>query len=1014
LTLGWALLTAVVVAAAPAPPVVSRLEMKAPAEEDVAQLERMAAIRSGEPLTRQALRRTVQVLYELGRFSNVRVRTVADGEGKVAVTVECLPKRIIRELRVVRGNQDAPLTEEKLIRLANLPKGEEFYNERVERAAETVRSAYQRMGWRSADVRTRVEGQRDVTVEIVVEEGSPTQVGSMALGGRPVLAPQEVTANLHTRPGQVLDLDRLDEDVRAIRAHYRRRGHLRAMVESPEVTIEQGRARIVIPVEAGPEIRFRFTGNGAYNAERLQQELGYDPEQPLDPAAVEAATDRLRGFYQSQGFYAVRITTREVKQPAGQRLTVAFEIHEGRRYRVTLVRFLGVTHHDEPWMRDRLREYLEDLAATNELVSAESFARVDRLAGGNRPIPELPLVDPAEVFYEPAWHRALDAVADLYRGEGFIDVSYQPPKLLIDERKGTMLVEIIWEEGPRTFVDSVAFEGNKAVSLGDLAREARFEPGEPLSFYQVEQTRVSLLNLYARRGFLYASVKDQETFTQDRKLAAVTYRIHEGPQVHIANVVLTGHKRTDDDVIRDTLTVEPGDVYDPEEVAASQTALLRLGVFRSVALRLNDPELPEASKDLYVDLAERPYQTIAPGIGFSIANGPRAFVEYSRPNLFGRALELSSRAKVNYPLTTFRPDLIRRGPNGEEEPIPAEDRVEGRADVGLHYARFPGLPLPLGGRLDLIGERLRRRAYGMTRGAGIAGLDLSITNRITVSLQYELEVDDIRRSPLLAAVTLSRADVERLRFPEGVTVLRSLRPALSFDYRDNSAHPRSGWFSGSTLDIVHSIGTRGDYQFFGLIPGSETFTDMLKLSTVLSGYLPIAGGAVLALSTRAGRVFPLSSRSVTIAPKRFYMGGSTSMRGYAEDEMLPEDRRQALLADNAVCSGVISRVGCSATAQQLASGQPLISEGGESFVLVKGELRFPIQGSLEGGLFVDAGNLWLDPLAANLADLRLNAGLGLRFVTPVGPVTLDLGFNLDPDQRLNERTLAPHFSVGVF
>jgi outer membrane translocation and assembly module TamA len=96
------------------------------------------------------------------------------------------------------------------------------------------------------------------------------------------------------------------------------------------------------------------------------------------------------------------------------------------------------------------------------------------------------------------------------------------------------------------------------------------------------------------------------------------------------------------------------------------------------------------------------------------------------------------------------------------------------------------------------------------------------------------------------------------------------------------------------------------------------------------------------------------------------------------------------------------------------AGERPVSEGGEAFLLAKAELRMRLRGSLEGGIFADVGNLWLDPEKYRLLDLRANVGFGLRFVTPIGPAALDFGFNLDPDAAVNERTVAPHFTIGLF
>jgi outer membrane translocation and assembly module TamA len=91
-----------------------------------------------------------------------------------------------------------------------------------------------------------------------------------------------------------------------------------------------------------------------------------------------------------------------------------------------------------------------------------------------------------------------------------------------------------------------------------------------------------------------------------------------------------------------------------------------------------------------------------------------------------------------------------------------------------------------------------------------------------------------------------------------------------------------------------------------------------------------------------------------------------------------------------------------------------VSEGGEGYLLAKAELRIRLRGSLEAGLFADVGNLWLDPRKYRLLDLRANVGIGLRFVTPIGPAAVDIGFNVEPDRIVGERGVAPHFTIGLF
>ena len=611
---------------------------------------------------------------------------------------------------------------------------------------------------------------------------------------------------------------------------------------------------------------------------------------------------------------------------------------------------------------------------------------------------------PHQTWDAAAWERAAERLVDEYRADGFLEAVYLGSSALLDARSGMARIVLRLKEGPRTTVESISFEGNQAVSLAELARATRVAPGDPLAFERVEDTRKAIQRAYLARGHLYARVEAREDIDRDRHVAAVRFVVSEGPSVRIGRIVVTGNRRTRDAVVRRALSVKEGTTYDPEAFAASQTSLLRLGVFRSVSLRVEDAEVPQETKDVAVDLAERPRATLTQGFGFSIANGPRAFLEWSQPNLAGRALELSATGKVNYPLVVFRPDLEGKAP---------VDKLEGRADVGLRSQALGFGSLPASVHTDAIGEILHRKAYDMRRVSAVAGLDVSPTSRIGLSLQYELEVDDVAKTQG-AAGFLTQADVERLRFDQGVTTLHALRPSLTLDYRDNPVHPRDGWFATGAVEYAHSIGGPGDRMLFGILPGSDIHTNMLKLSATGSGYLGVGTGTVVALSVRGGRVVPLDDRSRTGIPRRFFLGGANTMRGFAEEEMIPQDVRGLLAAEARQCATSVTGVGCTQNGAHIAAGARPVSEGGEAFLLGKAEVRQRLRGSLEGGVFADIGNLWLDPRNYRLLDLRANVGLGLRFVTPIGPAVLDLGFNLSPDHAINERSAALHFTVGLF
>ena len=92
--------------------------------------------------------------------------------------------------------------------------------------------------------------------------------------------------------------------------------------------------------------------------------------------------------------------------------------------------------------------------------------------------------------------------------------------------------------------------------------------------------------------------------------------------------------------------------------------------------------------------------------------------------------------------------------------------------------------------------------------------------------------------------------------------------------------------------------------------------------------------------------------------------------------------------------------------------------GGRFLLNANFEARFPLKGFLSGALFVDAGNVWPNEWQMVLREVRVAAGAGLRYETPVGPIRFDFGYQLNRidglmvDGAPQERPWRLHFSIG--
>ena len=192
---------------------------------------------------------------------------------------------------------------------------------------------------------------------------------------------------------------------------------------------------------------------------------------------------------------------------------------------------------------------------------------------------------------------------------------------------------------------------------------------------------------------------------------------------------------------------------------------------------------------------------------------------------------------------------------------------------------------------------------------------------------------------------------------------------MNHDTAGNLLDARRGYFVSVHLENASPI-VGGDWSYF------ETPADGRL-------YLPV-GRSVVAVKARVGGIRP-SAAGVPFF-KRYFLGGSTTLRGWGRFEVSP-----------------------------LANGEVI---GGLGFFDSSVEFRFPIHGKFSGVAFGDGGNVTETAWDDNMFHLRTDVGLGLRYLTPIGPLRIDVGYQLNPVPGLliageeQERQWRIHFSVG--
>jgi outer membrane protein insertion porin family len=472
----------------------------------------------------------------------------------------------------------------------------------------------------------------------------------------------------------------------------------------------------------------------------------------------------------------------------------------------------------------------------------------------------------------------------------------------------------------------------------------------PLDPEQVDADRRTLTDAFARLGYDQAAVTaDVKTRPDgDTDAATVAFAAVPGEQHRVGMIIVQDDLDTRWRVITRELPLKPGDPLDPDALLQGQSALYRLGLFRSVTVRPLDTKGEGATRDVGVSVSEKPPGTFQWGAGYNTRDGFRGFTEVAYDNLQGLARRVSLRGEFAIEPQNATPSEYL-GNLGFREP---------RLDDTLWTFRS-----------NLLAQRTTRLIdpYSLKRYAFIPAIERFLRPGLQVGLEY---------SAVQSVAFDINADVLAFNPRDADTLwTSSLGPYIVYDDRDDAFVPHRGVFESMRVKFAPE-------QLGSNIP-------FIKVLGQHSQYVPLGDDVTFAYALRAGWARVYQGGGQVPITERFFLGGRTTVRGFSENSIGP--------------TGSLN--------------SPL---GGDWVVNVNSQVTFPLIFGLGGEVFADGGTVYLQDCpsgqginncAVNFENFRRSAGLGLRYITPVGPITLEYGFKLD--QRSGESLGEVHFSIGT-
>ncbi|HET8935062.1 MAG TPA: POTRA domain-containing protein [Polyangiales bacterium] len=947
----------------------------------------ITGITPGEPLTRALVRAAILKLFESGRWVDVQVEAEPAANGVVLVFY--LEPRISLRRIEVRGQDalDAQVARDAL----SLGAGAEVRADALPALEANVRRAYAERGFLGARVALHFRDTDDPSQKVLlvdVDEGPKARILELRWTTGPVPLGDAVFEAMGLSRGDVLDRRSIPDAVVRGERYLRSQHYFEAHIENPVITYRESGAVLTFPLHLGPHYRIEVRGATPLKANDIAEAVLL-VDAPLTAELIDAMPGRIKDIYAKNGFLNARVTVQRVSQPGGRGLLSA-QIHPGTQVQVSLISFPGAQHFTSDFLLEQLESYLdEDLPGGGPINTVDSEVVSQVVNGPNpvraRSVPRPQEQDPVKTYYAPTYTEAIKHISELYQAAGYLAAEVGPPVVrMLDRSHATVSIPVV--EGPQTLLHGVTLRGNDQLGSQELLFASRMQRASAFSYLLLEEARLHMQELYQERGYMFARIEPAVAFSADRTRAEVTFHIVEGFPVKVSDVVVQGAQRTDAEFVRALLPLKSGQVFRPSLARESERNLAVLGVFTGISVRLEEPELPARVKRVFVTLTERSNQYIDFSAGLSTGQGVRGGFDYGYRNLFGRGVGLSLRVQFGYQL------LLIKSLRESFDDLLFADRLERNITLGFVMPRPPLLGATRI-NLDFVHVRDNELTFGLDKN----GLTLTFTEtpwpRVTVLEAVDLENNDVG---LFKGKTLKEAiekaegmpRVQRLlRVPAGNTTIVAFRLSVSYDERDSPFLPTRGFFLSASGEVASTL----------YVDNPEFRSRYLKLQITGSGYLPLGRGFILAGQARLGRIMHLGGSTYTFPNRAFFLGGVDTMRGYYQDSLMPQD--------------VYDRVFPKQSEQDQALSS--VVRSGDAFVLLRGELRFPIYGQLGAGLFADLGNLWRDANNISL-NLQPTAGAGLRVNTPVGPIALDYGIVLLRRSRIQEPFGTLHFSIGLF
>lgn len=557
----------------------------------------------------------------------------------------------------------------------------------------------------------------------------------------------------------------------------------------------------------------------------------------------------------------------------------------------------------------------------------------------------------------------IERLRSFYLDRGYVNFDVTSTQVSIGPEKSEIFITLNVDEGAQYRVGNIRFAGDLQISESEARQLLTVQEGEIFSRGDVNTSTEALRQRLGAEGFAFAEIQGVPEMSDDGETVDLVIAVNPGERAYVRRIEFFGNTTTQDEVLRREMIQLEGAPASTDAITQSRQRLERLGFFSQVEVDTQPVPGEPDLLDVTYNVEEQPSGSVSASVGFSQSAGVIYGVGLSQNNFLGTGNRVNVGAQ--------RSDTFTSVNFGFTDPYWTLDGISRGYNLFYRETDYADSDI----------STFSTDAYGAGINFGYPVSELS-------RLNFGASVEDLTVKTYFDTASEIRRYVE----DQGADA-QSLKLTAS-------------WTRNNLNRGI--MPTAGNYQRLSLetgVPGSDA--EYYKLRARAQQLFPMSDDESWALkfSGNLGYADTLGSNDPFPFYENFYAGGLGSVRGYTSNTLGQRTTPATEGGRNRTLGGNVSVEGSA-------------------------EIIFPLpfienQRALQTSLFIDGGNTFLtscyDVLDADagrqqcssgvdLGDLRYSAGIGLSWLTPVGPLTFSIAEPLNDES--GDDTQFFQFSLG--